>query len=237
MPKPPAAPAPARRPCTAPHALRRRPAPHLGAPRLTLAPRASPWRPAPGIRHPAHRARSPAGWRPPRHRRVASPPPHRHGVPIVRRPPCPRRGCLAEHPTVECRDLVGDLLTACPHLRVLATSPEPLRMTTEAVVRIGPLARAGRTRREAAHRRRLRGRHGPGPSSPSRCPRRGTPGRPPTPSARRSASGSASATRNAETRKRPPSATTARPDSSTPWEGTRTPAPCGRRPRTTPAPS
>jgi hypothetical protein len=233
MPKPPAAPAPARRPCTAPHALRRRPAPHLGAPRLTLAPRAR--HPASGTPRPQSRRAATASTSP---RGLATAtPPHRHGVPIVRRPPCPRRGCLAEPPTVECRDLVGDLLTACPHLRVLATSPEPLRMTTEAVVRIGPLARAGRTRREAAHRRRLRGRHGPGPSSPSRCPRRGTPGRPPTPSARRSASGSASATRNAETRKRPPSATTARPDSSTPWEGTRTPAPCGRRPGTTPAPS
>ncbi|GAB2926153.1 ATP-binding protein [Streptomyces heilongjiangensis] len=45
-----------------------------------------------------------------------------------------------EHLTAECRDLVGDLLTACPHLRVLATSREPLRVATEAVVRIGPLA-------------------------------------------------------------------------------------------------
>jgi hypothetical protein len=64
MPKPPAAPAPARRPCTAPHALRRRPAPHLGAPRpapdaprLTLAPRA---------RHPA------SGTPRPQSRRVAT---------------------------------------------------------------------------------------------------------------------------------------------------------------------
>ncbi|MGW3941075.1 ATP-binding protein [Streptomyces phaeochromogenes] len=45
-----------------------------------------------------------------------------------------------EHLLAECRDLAGDLLTACPQLRVLATSREPLRVRTEAVVLIEPLA-------------------------------------------------------------------------------------------------
>ncbi|MEU9335709.1 regulator [Streptomyces sp. NPDC048290] len=45
-----------------------------------------------------------------------------------------------EHLLPECRDLLGDLLTACPHLRVLATSREPLRVVTEEILSIGPLA-------------------------------------------------------------------------------------------------
>ncbi|MEW2305664.1 regulator [Streptomyces sp. NPDC006655] len=45
-----------------------------------------------------------------------------------------------EHLPAECRDLVGDLLTACPNLRVLATSREPLRVRAERVVEIEPLS-------------------------------------------------------------------------------------------------
>ncbi|MFF4896157.1 ATP-binding protein [Streptomyces sp. NPDC001068] len=44
-----------------------------------------------------------------------------------------------EHLPAECRDLVGDLLTVCPNLRVLATSREPLRVRAETVVGIEPL--------------------------------------------------------------------------------------------------
>ncbi|MGY5058617.1 hypothetical protein ACWDFR_31945 [Streptomyces sp. 900105755] len=47
-----------------------------------------------------------------------------------------------EHLPAECRDLAGDLLTACPNLRILATSREPLRVRGEAVVEIEPFASA-----------------------------------------------------------------------------------------------
>ncbi|KPI11531.1 NB-ARC domain protein [Actinobacteria bacterium OK074] len=47
-----------------------------------------------------------------------------------------------EHLLAECRDLVGDLLTVCPRLLVLATSREPLRVRAEAVVPVEPLASA-----------------------------------------------------------------------------------------------
>ncbi|WP_432117229.1 ATP-binding protein [Streptomyces sp. bgisy032] len=45
-----------------------------------------------------------------------------------------------EHLPGACRALVGDLLTACPGLRVLATSREPLGIRGETVVGIEPLA-------------------------------------------------------------------------------------------------
>ncbi|MER6080406.1 NB-ARC domain-containing protein [Streptomyces sp. NPDC001833] len=47
-----------------------------------------------------------------------------------------------EHLPAECRDLAGDLLTACPNLRILTTSREPLRVRGEAVVGIEPFASA-----------------------------------------------------------------------------------------------
>ncbi|MFF4910057.1 ATP-binding protein [Streptomyces sp. NPDC001260] len=47
-----------------------------------------------------------------------------------------------EHLLAECRDLTGDLLTACPNLRILATSREPLRVQGETVVEIEPLSSA-----------------------------------------------------------------------------------------------
>ncbi|MET8979980.1 regulator [Streptomyces sp. NPDC004539] len=45
-----------------------------------------------------------------------------------------------EHLLGECRDLVGDLLTACPRLRIVATSRQPLGVRGEAVVEIEPPA-------------------------------------------------------------------------------------------------
>ncbi|MGW7545697.1 ATP-binding protein [Streptomyces sp. NPDC054770] len=45
-----------------------------------------------------------------------------------------------EHLPAECRDLAGDLLTACPNLTILATSREPLRVRGETVVGIEPFA-------------------------------------------------------------------------------------------------
>ncbi|MFC8359024.1 ATP-binding protein [Streptomyces griseorubiginosus] len=45
-----------------------------------------------------------------------------------------------EHLLDDCRALVADLLTACPNLRVLITSREPLRLPAETVVRIDPPA-------------------------------------------------------------------------------------------------
>lgn len=45
-----------------------------------------------------------------------------------------------EHLLADCRVLAGDLLTACPNLRILVTSREPLRLPAETVVRIDPLA-------------------------------------------------------------------------------------------------
>ncbi|MFC8427703.1 ATP-binding protein [Streptomyces sp. NPDC057253] len=45
-----------------------------------------------------------------------------------------------EHLLADCRTLVADLLTACPNLRVLITSREPLRLPAESVVRIDPPA-------------------------------------------------------------------------------------------------
>ncbi|MFE7170383.1 ATP-binding protein [Streptomyces sp. NPDC057616] len=45
-----------------------------------------------------------------------------------------------EHLLTECRSLVGRLLTACPHLRILATSRQPLHVSKEAVVEIQALA-------------------------------------------------------------------------------------------------
>ncbi|MBQ0850277.1 regulator [Streptomyces sp. BH-SS-21] len=45
-----------------------------------------------------------------------------------------------EHLLDECRNLVGNLLTACPNLRILATSRSPLRVRAEAVVEIEPLS-------------------------------------------------------------------------------------------------
>ncbi|MEV7034524.1 AAA family ATPase [Streptomyces sp. NPDC093272] len=45
-----------------------------------------------------------------------------------------------EHLPAECRYLVGDLLTACPNLRVVATSREPLRVRAERVVQVAPLS-------------------------------------------------------------------------------------------------
>ncbi|MFE2887272.1 ATP-binding protein [Streptomyces sp. NPDC059272] len=47
-----------------------------------------------------------------------------------------------EHLLTECRDLAGNLLTACPNLLILATSREPLRLDAESVVEIDPLATA-----------------------------------------------------------------------------------------------
>ncbi|MFJ9561451.1 ATP-binding protein [Streptomyces fuscichromogenes] len=47
-----------------------------------------------------------------------------------------------EHLPAECRNLAGDLLTACPNLRILATSREPLRVRDEAVVEIEPFGTA-----------------------------------------------------------------------------------------------
>ncbi|MFJ9894271.1 ATP-binding protein [Streptomyces sp. NPDC091280] len=45
-----------------------------------------------------------------------------------------------EHLLAECRGLVADLLAACPRLRILATSRQPLKVRGETVVRIEPLA-------------------------------------------------------------------------------------------------
>jgi predicted ATPase len=45
-----------------------------------------------------------------------------------------------EHVPAECRDLACDLLTACPNVRILATSREPLRVQGETVVEIEPLS-------------------------------------------------------------------------------------------------
>ncbi|MFJ3770455.1 ATP-binding protein [Streptomyces sp. NPDC090075] len=45
-----------------------------------------------------------------------------------------------EHLPAACRELVGDLLTACPNLRVLATSREPLRVRGESVLPVEPPA-------------------------------------------------------------------------------------------------
>ncbi|MFI6549411.1 ATP-binding protein [Streptomyces prunicolor] len=47
-----------------------------------------------------------------------------------------------EHLLEECRSLTGNLLTACPRLRILATSRQPLKANGEAVVQIEPLATA-----------------------------------------------------------------------------------------------
>ncbi|MGP3991357.1 ATP-binding protein [Streptomyces sp. 3N207] len=47
-----------------------------------------------------------------------------------------------EHLVPHCRHLVGELLTACPNLTVLATSREPLGMRCEAVLPVPPLAPA-----------------------------------------------------------------------------------------------
>ncbi|WP_284432936.1 regulator [Streptomyces sp. TUS-ST3] len=45
-----------------------------------------------------------------------------------------------EHLLAACRGLVGDLLTACPNLRILTTTRQPLQLPTESVVRIEPPA-------------------------------------------------------------------------------------------------
>ncbi|WP_432070986.1 ATP-binding protein [Streptomyces sp. AA1529] len=45
-----------------------------------------------------------------------------------------------EHLVPSCRHLVGELLTACPHLTVLTTSREPLGAIREAVLPVPPLA-------------------------------------------------------------------------------------------------
>ncbi|MFJ3895677.1 ATP-binding protein [Streptomyces sp. NPDC090083] len=45
-----------------------------------------------------------------------------------------------EHLSTECRNVAGNLLTACERLRILATSREPLRVRGETLVPIGPLA-------------------------------------------------------------------------------------------------
>ena len=45
-----------------------------------------------------------------------------------------------EHLLDACAGLVGALLEACPHLRVLATSREPLGVAGEQVWRVPPLA-------------------------------------------------------------------------------------------------
>ncbi|MBO8193253.1 regulator [Streptomyces oryzae] len=47
-----------------------------------------------------------------------------------------------EHLVPHCRHLIGELLTACPNLTVLATSREPLGVVCEAVVPVPPLALA-----------------------------------------------------------------------------------------------
>ncbi|MGI5350027.1 ATP-binding protein [Streptomyces sp. CA-250714] len=47
-----------------------------------------------------------------------------------------------EHLVPYCRHLVGELLTACPNLTVLATSREPLGMAAETVLPVPPLALA-----------------------------------------------------------------------------------------------
>ncbi|MEU9122589.1 NB-ARC domain-containing protein [Streptomyces sp. NPDC048506] len=48
-----------------------------------------------------------------------------------------------EHLVDACRDLLGDLLTAAPHLRVLVTSRQPLELAGEAITEIGPLPCTG----------------------------------------------------------------------------------------------
>ncbi|NSC22747.1 regulator [Streptomyces albus subsp. chlorinus] len=47
-----------------------------------------------------------------------------------------------EHLAAQCRHLVGELLTACPRLTVLATSRQPLGLARETVVTVPPLAPA-----------------------------------------------------------------------------------------------
>ncbi|WP_329393435.1 NB-ARC domain-containing protein [Streptomyces lydicus] len=48
-----------------------------------------------------------------------------------------------EHLVDACRDLLGDLLTAAPHLTVLVTSRQPLDLAGERVTEIGPLPYTG----------------------------------------------------------------------------------------------
>ncbi|MGW8401404.1 ATP-binding protein [Streptomyces lydicus] len=48
-----------------------------------------------------------------------------------------------EHLVDGCRDLLGDLLTAAPHLPVLVTSRQPLDLVGERVIEIGPLPYTG----------------------------------------------------------------------------------------------
>jgi predicted ATPase len=51
-----------------------------------------------------------------------------------------------EHVSAQCGELLARLLPACPHLRVLATSRQPLRLAGEAVHRVAPLAPADAAR-------------------------------------------------------------------------------------------
>jgi non-specific serine/threonine protein kinase len=48
-----------------------------------------------------------------------------------------------EHIVGACAKLAGELLAACPSLRILATSREPLRITAETIWRVPPLATPG----------------------------------------------------------------------------------------------
>lgn len=48
-----------------------------------------------------------------------------------------------EHLVAACRELLGELLTACPHLTVLVTSRQRLDLPVETVIEIGPLPQDG----------------------------------------------------------------------------------------------